>query len=315
MHYAQVLGRRISRLMLGTVQLGLDYGVANRTGRPPRAEARAILKTAFRAGVNAIDTARSYGDSELLLGELLAELDAPADLLIETKTAAQEVAQDEAADVVSGLTDGWLVDSLRRLRRPSVEAYLLHRFGQLDAGGGTLMDLLRRRRAEGRIAHLGVSLYSPEEAERALVVPDIEVVQAPFSVFDQRLRRSGFLPRAQQRGLAVFTRSAFLQGLVLMPREEVPAGLSDILPLRDEFERICRRAERPEKEVALRFPLTQPGITSVLVGVETAAQLRELLDLLARPALAAGTVRALEDCFADVPEDLINPATWPARAA
>lgn len=313
MQYAQVLGRRISRLMLGTVQLGLDYGVANRTGRPPRAEARAILATAFHAGVNALDTARAYGDSELLLGELLADLDAPAGLLVETKTGAQDLGPDEAADAVSALADEWLADSLRRLRRPSVEAYLLHRFTQLDAGGGVLMDLLRRRRAEGRIAHLGVSLYSPDEAERALATPDIDVVQAPFSVFDQRLRRSGFLDRAHRRGLAVFTRSALLQGLVVMPREDVPPGLSDILPLRDEFERICRRAGRTEKEVALKFPLCQPGITSVLVGVETAAQLRELLDLLAGPALETGTVRALEDCFADVPEDLINPAMWPAR--
>ncbi|HEX7746384.1 MAG TPA: aldo/keto reductase [Micromonosporaceae bacterium] len=299
--------------MLGTVQLGLDYGVANRIGRPPREEARAILQTAFRAGVNALDTARAYGDSELLLGELLQELDVPGDLLVETKTAAQDVGSDIAPDAAAALTDEWLTDSLHRLRRPMVEAYLLHRFGQLDAGAGALVDLLRRRRAEGRIAHLGVSVYAPDEAERALTEPDIEVVQAPFSVFDQRLRRSGFLEQAHRRGLAVFTRSAFLQGLVLMPRDEVPAGLTDILPLRDEFERICRRAGRTEKEVALRFPLTQPGITSVLVGVETAAQLRELLDLLAGPALDAGMVRALEECFADVPEHLINPATWPAR--
>ena len=311
MEYANALGRGISILTLGAVQFGMNYGIANKTGRPARKEVFEILDIARDAGVNVLDTAYAYGESEEVLGEWLsgrADRDA---ILVATKLPEIEGFADMSEGEAKSKIAEVLSASLRRLRLDRVFLYLLHRAEHMTRRDGLVMRHLQSLRQEGLVEHIGVSVYTPEEALLALSVDGIFAVQAPFNVFDQRLRRSGFLGRARRQGVAVFARSVFLQGLILMPVEDVPAHLDEIAPYKRGFERLCREAGRSVAEVAFLFSRAEEGVTSVLVGVDNVAQMKANVELAARPPLSADLLARIRESFRDVPEYLVNPALWP----
>ncbi len=304
----KILGHRLSRLTLGTAQLGKPYGIANRDGQPTPDHARRIVSTAMDQGVNVFDTAREYGTSESLLGELVAARVTSGEALVVTKLPGPPVGLDRAgkrAHVRSAVEE-----SLRALGLASLPVYLLHRAS--DMQDPDILQALGELRTEGRLGHLGASTYTPEEAERALSVLEFDVVQVPFNVLDQRLARSGFFRRAEARHVAVFARSIFLQGLLLMDTFAVPPHLAPIVPFKKELEAIARGAGMSVRDVALAFAAAQGGIASLVVGVEREAQLREILAAFGRVRLPAETLEALRGRFEEVPEDLLNPSRWDA---
>jgi aryl-alcohol dehydrogenase-like predicted oxidoreductase len=310
MEYANALGRRVSILTLGAVQFGMNYGIANKTGRPTRKEVFEILDIARDAGVNVLDTAYAYGESEKVLGEWLsgrADRDA---ILVATKLPEIEGFADMSEGEAKSKIAEVLSTSLRRLRLERVFLYLLHRAEHMTCRDGLVMRHLDSLRREGLVEHVGVSVYTPEEALLALSVEGVSAVQVPCSVFDQRLRRSGFLERAQRQGVAVFARSVFLQGLILMPVGDVPAHLDEIAPYKRGFERLCREAGRSVAEVAFLFSRAEEGVTSVLVGVDNVAQMRANVELAARPPLSPDLLEKVRESFCSIPERLVNPARW-----
>lgn len=309
MEYTHQLGLRLSRLAIGTVQFGIPYGINNRTGQPSRAQIRQILDLAFEAGVNVLDTARAYGGSEQILGEVLRPQERRDELIIVTKLdpmteplSVQEVRDRVRASVRT---------SLHYLRIEQIPIYLLHRPEHLFAYGGVIMEELIRLRDRGMIGHLGISVYTPEESEQALNMEGIEAVQVPLNLFDHRPIQSGFLSRAQARGMAVFIRSVFLQGLLLMEPEEVPAELNDALPFKEALWEMCMDTGRTAAELALQFALRVEGVTSVLVGVETVAQIQEDLKLFNAPPLDLPVIKEIRERFKSVPEHVVNPSRWP----
>ncbi|HOG50746.1 MAG TPA: aldo/keto reductase, partial [Lentisphaeria bacterium] len=113
--------------------------------------------------------------------------------------------------------------------------------------------------------------------------------------------------RAAQ-GRFSFIRSVYLQGLLLMPEERVPAALAPLLPYR----RRLADFGLPLKELCLRYLLTQPGENSVLTGVDTVDQLRENIRLAAAGPLPLDVFQAVTAVAPDLPETLIRPKCWPA---
>jgi len=310
MEYIEMLRYKISRLILGTAQFGMNYGIANKTGQPSKAEVRKILSTAFHGGINALDTAYAYGKSEEILGEMLWNYPKRNEIIIATKLAPIESSLEREESAIRQKVTESLFTSLRRLRLDSIPIYMLHRADHITFCKGAIMDTLIRLRKRGLIEHIGVSIYTPEEANLALSTEGIDVIQVPFNVFDQRLKRNGFLSLAKSKRVAVFARSVFLQGLILMDIVDVPKHLQEIIPLKKELSRICDKAGRTIKEVALKFPLVQEGITSILVGVDNVTQMEEDLVIFDRPPLNNATINQIQECFQDVPEYLVNPALW-----
>lgn len=310
MEYVDALGYRISRFTLGTVQLGMKYGIANKTGQPDKGIAKKILSTAFSKGVNVLDTAHNYGESETIISETLSEYPKRDDILVVTKLEPFDAAQCLDSDSIRKRIDESLKGSLEHLRSGCVSFFMLHDPRHMTSCDGEVMRQLLKFRAEGAIKNIGVSVYTSEEADLALLTENISAIQIPFNVFDQRLRRSGFLDRASSKGVVVFARSVFLQGLILMDNADVPEHLQEILPLKKELREICQQAGRPIKEVALKFPLMQEGISSIVVGVDTSEHLEENLACFDSPPLDTETVSSIQSAFKDVPEYLLNPALW-----
>jgi len=204
--------KNIYRLVLGTAQFGMNYGIANKTGQPSTDEIAKILNLARHHGIHMIDTAIAYGDSEKNLGEVGLEG-------FEIVTKLPEIPDN--TDIES-----WILaevqSSLARLRVKQLYGLLLHKPQQINTRlVENIINTLGILKKEKLVKKIGVSVYSPEELSNILTrfIPDI--VQLPFNLIDQRFLCTGWFDKLQERNIEVHSRSVFLQGLLLMPYQEV----------------------------------------------------------------------------------------------
>lgn len=284
------------KLALGTVQFGLPYGIANQTGQVSRDAARQILAYALDSGIDTLDTAISYGESEACLGEAGTK---GFKLVTKLPTLPEGV-----ADVGRWVNDQ-VQASLRRLQVGGIYSLLLHRSQQLAGSqGDALSNALQRLKDEGVVRKIGVSIYSPDELERTIRACPIDLVQAPFNLLDRRLHTSGWLARLHESGVEIHARSAFLQGLLLMPKSRISPAFKPWDTLWNRWHKWLEDNPTSAVEACLQFPSSFAEIDRVVVGVDSKAQLEELV-------LAAETPRPdfLPDLACD-DERLINPANW-----
>lgn len=301
----------LSRMMLGTVQLGLPYGIANQTGQPDQQAAQRILAAAAEGGVNCLDTAASYGASEEVLGRALQVLGLATRMIVVTKvrplTAEEQASPRQAADAITRSVD----ESRRRLRLDCLPMVLFHR--EADA---VHLDVLERLKARGWLRHAGVSCDNQPEGTSTLIAhPAVSALQIPGSILDRRHAQHGNLCQAAQRGTAVFLRSVFLQGLLLLPEERIPAHLQAVLPARRRLAALAAEAGCSLSELAVRYMLGRPGVTCALIGVETLEQVRENLALFRHGPLPPDVEAAVEASAPDIPAAVLTPSMWPALAA
>lgn len=298
---------RLSRLMLGTVQFGLPYGVANRTGQPTYETARDIVAAALEGGVNCFDTAAAYGTSEEILGRALQELGAADRVVVITKVrplTAEEKADEKLA---ARAIEESVAQSRRRLRLSCLAGVLFHR-----EEDGRYLDVLDRLRIKGWLRYAGVSCDNrPGPAAGFVDGGQSSLLQIPGNVLDRRHQHSGIFRAAAQRGVAVFLRSVYLQGLLVMPEGAIPPGLQAVVPARRRLAEIAAAGGMGMAELALRYMLAQDGITSVLTGVETVAQVRENITLFDRGPLTGDTLAAVEAASNNLPETILTPSLWP----
>jgi aryl-alcohol dehydrogenase-like predicted oxidoreductase len=318
MIYTEVAGLRLSKLALGTVQLGLEYGVANRTGRPDGRAAQAILALAAASGVNAFDTAPAYGASEEILGEFLAshqDAFGAQPPVVVTKLSGVELDGEPSRSAVRDAVCAALERSARRLRLSPLPICLMHHAADMTRFRGLVAESLVRAKEQGLVERVGVSVYSPDEVERFLDTEGLDAIQVPINLFDHRLVEGGQLRRLAERGTVVFARSVFLQGLFFLEPEGVPAHVVVARePLR-QLRSLAAEWCRPIAELAVAFVRDLPGVASLVIGVETAAQLAENLRLMGCPPLPDEARAAIHARFAGLPEALVNPATWDRRKA
>ena len=294
------------RLVLGSAQWSQDYGIANRTGPPGLHELQRILDTATAAGIQTIDTARAYGPAEELVGRLTA---GSGGWRIVTKLA-DDVAGPGARDAIAAARKS-LEASRQALRRERLDAVLLHRAEHRRAHGGALWRSLVEERDRGTVGELGVSVDSPEEAFAALEDPELDLIQVAASLLDQRLVRRGFFERAGDRGVEVFVRSIFLQGVAHLRPEELPSHLIDLAPVLRSIRAWATDHGQPPAAPYLHFARLLPA--SVLIGVERPAQLEEILRTWLGPMPAADVFQALTGAVPDLDARLLTPSRWPAR--
>ena len=299
MEYRRFGDHELSALVLGTVQFGLDYGVANTTGRPDRATVNRMLATAFEAGVNALDTASMYNRAESVLGCALAELGMRGRIFITSKARPHYGAPGTPEEQITAAVER----SLRVLGVERIGLYLLHGYQALPYVGA-----LHRKREAGDIGAVGVSVYSVEEALSAIAAPGVDAVQHPVSMLDQRFLRAGVLERAAEAGVAVFARSVFLQGVVTMEPARLPEPMAKAGMALARLRELA--GELTIEELALRYAASLAGVTGVVVGMETHRQMERNLAAVAAGPLDRALLDAIGREVPDLPEDLINPGLW-----
>lgn len=288
---------KLHRLALGTVQFGLPYGVANTQGQVSLAAAEQMVKFAADSGVDTIDTAIGYGESEQALGKI-----GVGNFKVVSKLLPLPDSVTDAGEWALRETEA----SLARLKSDSLHGLLLHRSSDLHgAQGAALYAAMQKLKSEGRVKKVGISIYSPEELDACVDKFEFDLIQAPFNLVDHRLHASGWLQRLKAQGCEVHIRSAFLQGLLLMPRSAIPAKFGKWEGIWNTWHQWLQQEDADAVGACLAYPLSFPQIDRVVVGANDPEQLRQI---------AAAASREVEYQLPDLgcnEENLINPAKWP----
>jgi aryl-alcohol dehydrogenase-like predicted oxidoreductase len=295
----------LSRLGLGTVQFGMHYGVSNRHGQPDEGEVAAILGRAEEAGIEYLDTAFAYPNSEILIGR---HLPPRRRLKIVTKTTPIGSAAIERADKARILDA--LELSMERLRVDRLYGLLVHRAADLGKPGWeNLVDALAEARSRGWVSRVGASVYNNDDLElvESRFAPDI--IQGPFNVLDTRLISSKCFSRLKAAGTEMHARSVFLQGLLLMPPCSLPDFFEPVKPLLASLR--ARWAEQGASPLVacVQFVLRHPDIDAVIVGVNSRSEFDEILSASASDPIST---RATAGFLPSIDHRYLDPSLWPA---
>ncbi|MDC0063081.1 aldo/keto reductase [Candidatus Puniceispirillum sp.] len=287
----------MKKIALGTVQFGLDYGVANEVGQVKSAEVQQILFEAKKNKIDMLDTAIAYGTSEVVLGG--AGIDG---FRVVTKLPALPTDQSDIGRWVRDHVNS----SLKRLKQETLHALLLHRAQDLlGIGGAQLIQALRHLKSAGIVQKIGISIYDPEELNYIRNKIKIDIVQAPLSVIDRRMETGGSLDRLKDQGVEIHARSVFLQGLLLMERNKIPEQFLRWSSLWDLWHQKLRDSRVSPLEVCLAYPLALEQVDQVIVGVDSARQLQDIL------AATCAVDHTLDSSFMiSTDANLINPSNW-----
>ncbi len=286
----------MNRLALGTIQFGLPYGIANQTGQVSRAVANAMLQLALANGVDTLDTAIAYGDSETCLGEAGTQ---------RFKVVTKLPAVPDNCENVSNWVQQQVSMSLSRLGVNKVYGLLLHRSEQLQGSNGLeLYQALQALKDNGQVQKIGISIYSPTELDALIPLYRFDLVQAPFNLVDQRLYRTDWMRRLKEEDVEIHTRSAFLQGLLLMSQADMPDKFSQWDRIWQTWHQWLANYAASAVQACLAFPLSFPEIDRVVVGADSVSQLAQIISA-ANMALQADFPEIHSD-----DENLINPVKW-----
>lgn len=286
----------MNRIVLGGAQLGLPYGILNGGETLSREEVARILNTAFDHGINSIDTAIAYGQSESIIGETS---------LNRFKIISKLPPLPVDLSNVSGWVHSQVQGSLSRLKCTSLDALLLHRPQDLTgAQGAELYAALGSLMAEKLIRRFGVSIYSPDDLEGIIGTFDIHVVQAPLNVFDRRIL--GVTDQLSALNIEVHVRSVFLQGVLIANPKNRPQRFepwSEHFALFDEW---VRSSGVSAMACCMGFALQQPGIAKLVIGTTSAESLDEIMNSIPNSVLEVPTH------LQSSAEQLIDPRFWNA---
>jgi 1-deoxyxylulose-5-phosphate synthase len=304
-------GLRVSALALGTVELGLDYGIAapGEFGRPSEAEAIRLVHTALDAGINLIDTARAYGESEALLGRALSGRRAQVVLASKVRTQRDD-GSSPGGEELRHMMEQSLETSLTLLQTDYLDLWQIHNVDPaLLAYHDVIAEVFEVARRSGKVRAVGGSTYGVEAPLAALESDLFDMLQVTYSVLDQRLA-DRFFPLAAERNVGVLVRSILLKGALTSRGDYLPDHLAALRARSRQFRSLIAESGLSASPVqaAVAFGLVHPQIHSVLVGVRSEWELRE--------ALGAIVVR-LPDALLDQlyrlrldDAELLNPGTW-----
>jgi hypothetical protein len=286
----------VSKIALGTVQFGVDYGVANKLGKVSLSEAKKIISFAKKYEVNTIDTANAYGDSETVLGGIGVE-----DFNIVTKLSFP---------LNVDKFDDWLKSQIEetcvRLRVDTLYSVLIHNPSVLLGKDGlAISKALKKIKDDGKVRKIGVSVYDPEELVLIAPVLNVDIVQAPLNVIDRRIISTGWLKRLKDSGVEIHTRSAFLQGLLLMNRQDIPEKFERWSKIWNKWHHFLRDQKVTPLSACLSYPLSLKEVDRVVVGVDSAKQLSDIVEDTqnAEPKVDTAFMTSTDI-------KLINPSLW-----
>lgn len=291
---------------LGTVQFGTNYGIQG-NGQPQHEAVYEILNYAIEHGITQFDTASAYGKAENILGEYIRSNPEQSDTMkIISKLkpdAFTNVNKDEWKQIVADNAR----ESLDRLGISHFSAYLFHNASFIfdkDA-----VDALFSVQESGLTDCVGVSIYSPAEAMKALSYPQIGAIQIPYNLFDRRLDKCGFFVEAAQKGVIVYARSSLLQGLAVMDPYDLPERVSFAKEYLLRFDALCQEFSVSKLDAAIGYVTQKKGIDHIVFGVDNQIQLEEYLSPKIK-CIPEALIDRIDDEFNNVPERLVNPIMW-----
>lgn len=293
-------------LCLGTVQLGMDYGIAGQR-KPSFEDAVNIIDYAVCNGIKAIDTANAYGVAEEVVGRFLSRQPAVRpDLFLVSKLKPNLLDEVEPSFYYNVMKSN-MVCTLKRLHTDYLDSYLLHSSKYIY--NDEIIEALYRLKKEGYTRHVGVSVYETDEAKKCVERPEVDFMQIPFSIFDQRMLKEEIFELAEREDIQVHSRSAFIQGLILMEENNIPSFLGKARPIVRKVGELCRNYEISRVELAMNFVKQQKAVSHLVFGVDNLSQLKEDIDLFSHD-IPTEIIKEASREFADLETDIVIPSLW-----
>ena len=285
------------KIAIGTVQFGLDYGIANQNGKVNANEIRSILNFAHENNINTLDTAKAYGDSEKSIGNYLKLKKKTWYIITKISNSDKNLIEQ-------------ILDSKEKLTvLPTIIlAHSANLF--LDP---MFQSKLQETKDKKLVHSIGVSLYSEEEINQVLdskIKPD--VIQLPLNILDTRLYRCGVLSKLFDREIEIHVRSAFLQGLFYLSKAELEDGFEDVIPYLEKLKSISTDIGLTLSELSLLWLVSLKEVSKIIIGVDNVNQLKTHLDTLKKNVDSSVFEEALSIYYEN--ENILNPSLWPAKS-
>lgn len=267
-------GLEIAEVSLGTVQFGLPYGLPDEHGRLPMLDELAsleVLRRAFVEGVNFLDTARSYGTSEAVIGRALKKRQETVYVATKLEPLSDEMTDEEIQKTIRGSIEG----SRRALDREMIDLMQVHNATKALLGREVLFDTLYEAQQKERLRFLGVSTYDVKDPEFAMTQPYWDTLQVEFNLLNQQTAVLFDEIQRQNRGLII--RSAMLKGAITADEQAIPDHLKPLAQKAKDLKAIAPDKAMSSAHIALSYVLSHPAVSTVITGVLNTDQLLENL--------------------------------------
>ena len=303
-----VKGLDITVLSLGTVQLGMDYGIHNANGKPSLETSFRILDAAMAAGINTLDTAAGYGNSEEVIGAWLNTIPEDQRPFIVTKAAKLD---HSSLDALRADLKERVKTSRERLGLSQLPLLMLHNCEDYLCDKENVKLVFEELKASGDILYSGISAYSNHDYGE-LAASGFDAVQIPVNIFDWGQIENGGLQKLKDSGMMIFVRSVYLQGLVFQDPETLPAHMAFCKETLVKFRTLCDKYQLSPAVLALSYALTLPGVTSLVLGSETVEQVQQNARLLNETVtLSPAQMAEIRENFLNTDIKVLNPGLWP----
>ncbi|CAA0158609.1 aldo/keto reductase [Tenacibaculum maritimum] len=290
---------KLNKIILGTVQFGLAYGINNSFGKPSDYQVKEILDTAFNRGIKFLDTAEAYGDSQERIGKYHKE--GVNRFKVITKYGKSR--EDLPNDIYSRVKH-----NLETLGVEELYCYMFHSFKDYSEFYAEFEKDLSRLKDEGLVKKIGVSLHSNEEIEKVLGSNNVDLIQLPFNLLDNSSRREVVLTKAKSLGIEVHTRSVFLQGLFF---KELDSLTGNLVLLREELSKIKDLIPKNRThDLALNYVYKKKFIDGVLLGVDNVKQLEDNINIVENSTLDNENILDCIDNINVKQTEMLNPVNW-----
>lgn len=283
------------KLGLGTVQFGMDYGINNTKGKVLKEEAFEILEVAWNNGIDTLDTSALYGESEYVIGQFLKENNVPFKII-------SKLPPCDADDI-----ENRLCESLKKLNRDRLFGYLIHHFDSFRKNRH-IWDILQKMKSQKKVEKLGFSLYYPQEVEYIMMENvEFDIVQVPFSIFDQRF--SGIFEALRERNVEIHVRSVFLQGLVFKNALTMHGIFDNFRNKLSYLHSISQDINVSISALCLNFAVLNEYIDKVIIGIDSLSNLQDNINALKYQDRVGDVYNSLLNLKEDN-EKIILPCNW-----
>jgi len=288
----------MNKLILGTVQFGLDYGINNKNGKPQQDKVFEILDCAYQNEIRLLDTADAYGNAVDLIGDYHRKTGQLFDIITKFK-----IDKNEKINLTEKIGS-----SLQRLAVDSFWGYLYHSFNDYKNHPAVLNELITARE-NGQIKHIGVSIYNNDELLAAAEDKHIDIIQLPYNLLDNNKQRGDLIALAKANNKIIHTRSAFLQGLFFKDINTFPKKLSPLISELENIKHLTKHHNLDMATLALKYATTNQNIDNVLIGVDSTEQLVTNIQAVAAKELPTELIHKVNSiAVSDIA--LLNPSNW-----
>lgn len=302
-----IRGYPVSALSLGTVQLGIPYGLNQEAGKTDRETAFRIMDIAYQSGVNWLDTAAAYGDSEIVVGDWLKTVPEAKRPLAATKVNKLD---HSSLDSLRASLKEQVEMSKKRLGLDQIPLLMIHHCEEYLEDPDNMRLVFQELKNNGDICLCGMSAYAFHDYG-AIADSGFDAVQIPVNLFDWRQIENGGIARLEEAGMLVFARSVYLQGLVFRKPDQLDERMAFCAPVLEKFHGLCEEFGMTPGCLAASFALSLPGISSLVIGCRSEKQIISTVQQVEEAKeLTADQMQKIRNAFLDIDQRVITPTLW-----